>query len=683
MKTDPLAYKRAASVSLIGLAIQVVISIVLLVYAVLGRDQIAATFFYYNLLGIPVWIGLALVFHQHRLERLEAAEQDLYLSSSTAQASVFEDAATEFKVAASRLAWMHRILLPIISIFIGAMLIGLGVWLFQDGKTALLPDGFSPPPQTGWGVALGLGVAVVGFIFARFVAGMAKQPAWSNLRAGASTAVGVSVSGLALAVAHGVAFAGSDIVLRYMHVIAPVFMVVLGGEIFLNFLLNVYRPRQRGEVPRPAFDSRILGFIAAPDRIAESISDAINYQFGFNVSSTWFYQLLSRSIASLVTLAALIIWLLTSLAVVRPNEKGLILQFGAYVRQVDSGLHLKAPWPIQTLERYTALSVNEFTIGTPKPSGEGPIIWTEAHGGAEQFLIVQSTTGGTAQDLSLLAIEVPVQYEVSNLLAYKLLAADAPGPGDPERMRRDLLSDTASRVLIEFAGSHSVEEILGPERAAMSGVLQALIQDAFNTLGVIDPESGQPVGAGVKVLFVGIAGAHPPKEEDVALSFEQVVSAEQASRAIVEGARAEAISTLAEVAGDVDLARRIVSELDELESLRDRRADAASIAAKEVSIEDLLAEAGGQSATLIAEAKAERWEKHMDVRGLAIRQGGQSLLREAAPAPYFAGLYFEAMLDAVVDARVYITAFNQPHVRLNFEEIQSNISVFDIRSARE
>jgi hypothetical protein len=37
----------------------------------------------------------------------------------------------------------------------------------------------------------------------------------------------------------------------------------------------------------------------------------------------------------------------------------------------------------------------------------------------------------------------------------------------------------------------------------------------------------------------------------------------------------------------------------------------------------------------------------------------------------------------VRDARVYITAFDEPHIRLNFEEIQSNIAGFDIRETNQ
>lgn len=676
MKADPLAYKRAASVSLIGLSIQSVLAIVLLLYSVLGADPVALTAFFYALIGLPAWAALALVFHQHRLERIEAAEEELYASSHAADASVFEGAASEFRLAATRLAWMHRVLLPMMSLLMGGLLVGIGLWRLSSGREALAPDGFTRPELTGWAVAVGLGVAVVGFIFARFVAGMAKQEVWGNLRAGAAISVGVSLAGLLLAVAHGVAFAGSEAALRYMHVILPAAMIALGAEIFLNFLLNVYRPRRMGEAPRPAFDSRILGFVAAPDRIAESVNEAINYQFGFDVSSTWFYQLLSRSILSLGALGVLVLWGLSSLAVVAPNERGLILQFGALQREVGSGLHWKAPWPMQTLETFPALQVNEFTVGTPKPANDGPILWTEEHGGQERFLLVQSSqeTTGPRDDLSLLAVEAPVQYEVVNLELFKRLAGDAEDSADRDAMRREVLRLVAERELIEFMGGRSVGEVLGAGRQSMTRELRRRIENRYAQLN-----EGQ--GAGVRILFVGIAGAHPPTDEDVALSFEKVVSSEQAAQAVIERARAEAIKTLANVAGDVDLAQRIVDELDALERARNEGAGAEAIAVREAAIDELLAEAGGEAARRIARAKAQRWETHMGVRALATRQEGRSLLYEAAPSYYKARLYLDAVLDSVREARVFITAFDTPHIRLNFEDLQTNVSGFDIQEA--
>lgn len=686
MKADPTAYTRASSVAVLGLVIQATVGLAFLLYAVFGRDNASLYAFFAGALGLPVWLGLALVFHQSKLERQEAIEAETLSRGTAAQASVFQGSGADddLRVAAKRLAWMHKFLLPAITLLVAGGLIGVGLWKFREGQAQLNPVGFRKPELTGWAVALGIGIAVLGFIFARFVAGMAKQRAWSQLRAGASYLVGTALLGLALAVAHGVAFAGNDVVLRYLHVAIPVFMIALGGEMLLNFVLNIYRPRKAGEAPRPAFDSRVLGFLAAPDRFVDSLSGAINYQFGFEVSSTWFYQLLSRSLVSLLALAILVIWMLSSLAVVRPNERGLLLQFGRLVREVDSGLHIKAPWPFQTLETHPALAARTVNVGTQSPQLDGPVLWTKPHvsGEKEILLVVQPSRPKTGEsraasrDLALLAIEVVVQYAVTNLTDYRELAADNDEPGlpgrpaDPDRHRTEMLRSVAQRELIEHAATLSVDEVLGAQRAKMSDTLRERIVARFAGLGRRDGATGKARGAGVEVLFVGVAGAHPPQLEEVASSFEGVVMAEQKSIVQIENGRADEIRTLARVAGDVAVARRIVAEIDRLEAVRSS-GDERAITELEQKVEALLSEAGGEAASIIEVARAERWERHMTARAMAVRQEGRTALFKAAPALYRAKLYFDALLAGARDARVFITDFPSLRPRINFEEIES------------
>ena len=97
-------------------------------------------------------------------------------------------------------------------------------------------------------------------------------------------------------------------------------MLLLAAEIALNFVLNLYRPRRPGEVPRPAFDSRILSLFAAPDSIVRSINEAVNYQFGFDITSSWGYQLLLRSGVWLLVFAVGILVALSSIVVVEPRS---------------------------------------------------------------------------------------------------------------------------------------------------------------------------------------------------------------------------------------------------------------------------------------------------------------------------------------------------------------------------
>lgn len=656
MRNDHLTYRRATSISVIGLMIQLGLGLAILLYALFGRDTAALSGAIYILLGSLVWLGLALVFHQHTLERLESMEAEALEASGAFDSSVFEGAREEMRVAARRLEWMHRLLMPLISLAYAGSLISIGVVRFLSERAMLDPDAEIGSAYTGWAIALGVGVAAAGFVFARFVAGMAKQPVWSNLRGGAAVSVGASLVGLLLAIAHFLDFLDAPVALRWMHVALPVAMTVLGVEIVLNFVLNLYRPRRKGEAPKPAFESRILSFLAAPDRLAESVGGAISYQFGFDVTDSWFYRLLSRTLGLLFISGGVVLWALSSIAIVQPNEQALVLRFGSLQREVGPGAHFKYPWPIETVETYSATAVNKLHVGAHTPEGSEPILWTNDHLGSgqrEQFMIVQPTRqAGDLQgprDLSLVAIEAPVHFTVRDLTKFDAFAE----PGSRQRLLRSI----AEREVLEFLGSRSIDEILGAGRGPLSDELRARIQAAFTR-----------AETGVDVLFAGIVAAHPPQANDVALAYQRVTASEQRRERAIEDARSSRIGTLTQVVASVERSESIVRELDVLEAMQRRGATPDEIVEQEIRIETLLRAAGGEAAQLILQARADRWRLHMNERGRVARQGGRVALFRASPEVYLAMQWFEALREMTTDARVYVTTFDDGRVRINVED---------------
>jgi hypothetical protein len=99
------------------------------------------------------------------------------------------------------------------------------------------------------------------------------------------------------------------IVLKVINWIIPILLVFIGAETALNLIFDIYRPRLKGQYSRSAFDSRILGVINEPGGIFRSAAGAIDYQFGFEVSQTWFYKLLEKAIAPLVLFAVITLYL--------------------------------------------------------------------------------------------------------------------------------------------------------------------------------------------------------------------------------------------------------------------------------------------------------------------------------------------------------------------------------------
>lgn len=700
MKGDYLSYRVAAGRCVLGLIIQGALTATVLIYAVLANDHAALTAAIYAAIGLPAWLALAIVFDQHRRERVEAMEAQT-ITSQVGTSSVFGEDAAEFRVARNRLAAMYKYFLPIVSVVLGSLLVAAGLWRFSSGKAEFGADTFTSPGLRGWCIGVGLTMAVVGFIFARFISGMAKQSVWANLRGGAGFAVGTALMGLLLAVGAFVDYTGPDIVSRYAVVVFPLVMVILGIEVFLNFLLDLYRPRKPGDVPRPAFDSRVLGFVAAPDRIAESISEAINYQLGFNVSSSWFYRLLSRTVGLLVLLAVGVLWGLSCFAVLQPHERGMVLRFGRIVQpDIGPGLHLKAPWPIDRVEipvqtrrndkgrvevvAQTATGVRTIELGTPPPAEDKRVIlWTNEHAREEVYQIVQPSPGdaalpgsgpqSAANDLALVSVELPLHYAVRDVETFEKLA--------PPEFRDDLIRAAAQREIVEYFSRINVDQVLGGDRAALSRDIQERVKVALEKLNP-DPVTGKPLGAGVELLFVGIASVHPPQQ--AAAAFERVVQAEQKSMATTEAAQADAIETLTKVVGNYQLANEVVKELDALDSMRERAAPGTpdvtgAVKDQEFRVQQLLDKAGGSASEIVAQARSNRWDRHMGERGRAARYRGQLASNDASPLVYRASLYFEALKAAMAPSRVYITSDRVPNLRidLDLQDKDTGADVFD------
>lgn len=695
MKADYLNHRLAMHRSLLGLAIQLALGLLLLIYSVMARDMAAMMASWFVLLGTVVWLTLAIVSDQHRRERVEAMEAESLAAADAASASVFDEGAADLRVAAKRLKFMYSVVVPAVSVLLGIVLVAIGLWQFRVGMANLPPgDVHQLRVPRGWPIGIGVALAFASFVYARYVAGMARQKVWSNLRAGGSYLAGTALVGLSIVLAHFVDLFGPDTLVRYLLVVFPGAMIGLGAEILLNFVLDIYRPRVAGETPRPAFDSRILGFVAAPDRIAESISEAINYQLGFDVTSTWFYQLLSRWVLALIAVGVLVIWLLTSLAVVEPHQRGMMVRFGRIVNpDVGPGLHFKAPWPIDRLEipaytrknsegkvelqMRTTTGVRVINAGTSPPTDDGrPILWTTEHA-TEDYSIVQLTRGGRAEsegrDLALVAVEIPVHYAVRDVEAYERL-------GPPEH-RDSLLKAIAQRESMIYLSTLTLDEVLDTRRAEISRELRARIERAYGELNVLRP--GEPV---VELLFVGAEGVHPPRQ--VAPRFEQVVEATQKYLANLSRARADATRALTSVVGSVELADAISRQIDVLDGLNDelRRAGEqdrarleASIAAQELVIQELIETAGGSAATKLLAARASRWTAHMGARARAERYQGQVRLWLASPELFQATVMFDALAEAMRRSRVYVTdhRFGQRHITIDAQDERSVQEFFE------
>jgi regulator of protease activity HflC (stomatin/prohibitin superfamily) len=711
MKGDHRSFARAAATSLLGLIIQVVLGLSLLFYSMVGGvvngiamqgDHAAQTAAYHILITSAVWLMLMIVFDQHRRERLEAMEAESLDATAARESSVFGTMSDDLRVNAKRLAWMYKVVVPAVSIAVGVALIAMGAWKYHEvtrnlsGALAEASNAathgnwfeeYTGIPYQGWAISLGMGVAVVGFVFARFTSGMSKNPVWAPLRAGSSAAVAASLFGLALSLGQFAEVLGAVRASRYLLVAFPIASMVLGAEVLVNFLLNLYRPRKPGEMPRPAVDSWLLGSVAAPDQIAKNIGGAIGYQFGVDVSGSWAYRLVSRSLGTLILFAAGVVWLLTCVTIVGPDEQGVRVRLGKRIASEDSrdasvgpGIHFTLPWPIERIERTATTHLHTVDLATARPPESlRHVLWTNDHkikdelkvivrssraaqalpapvGAAVPALLAPEAPASVDQSLSLLVVEVPLVYRINDLKKYEELATP--------QTRDAYIKALARREVVRYLGTLDEDELLSTRRVETSDKIRKLVGDALTA-----------ANTGVETVFCGIEGVHPPK--DTASSYEGVVQSQLFANVAVERANLEATNTLIGAAGSQQAATELAKELDAMDRLQQSKAPAEQIKAQEARVEAMVRAAGGAVGSSLATARADRWSKHMSQRGAAESYAGRLAAFHANPDLYFATTYLETISDIMKDSRLYIIDDRYPTSRIQLDLKDLNTAGFE------
>ncbi|GAI54786.1 unnamed protein product, partial [marine sediment metagenome] len=163
-----------------------------------------------------------------------------------------------------------------------------------------------------------------------------------------------------------------------------------------------------------------------PGGILHTAASAIDYQFGFKISQTWFYKLLEKAIVPLILFAAAALYFLSCIVVVGPDEQAIIEHFGNPVKGADGvkigvkiyepGLSLKWPWPIDKIYKYPTKRIMELAIGykpkidpqTGMPERE-PKLWGTQHYEEEYKLLVASRQSSA----TLSADDVPVSLVIA------------------------------------------------------------------------------------------------------------------------------------------------------------------------------------------------------------------------------------------------------------------------------
>jgi modulator of FtsH protease HflK len=316
---------------------------------------------------------------------------------------------------------------------------------------------------------------------------------------------------------------------------------LLGVEGLLLLVLEVYRPRRRGEVPRPAFDSRLLGLLSAPSEVARSIARAVDYQFGFSLSETWLYQFSARWVAPVLLFMIGSFWLLSALVVVEPHQVVLLRRLGRLQAEpLGPGLHLKLPWPLDQTNRIEAKRLQEVSTGDHLGEDhEGALLWTsqkkelEAHMHGDEHedealvLIPRAPAGAGQTPVNLIAVAASVHYRIRDVSQYAERSRDV----------KRLLKALTERELSFLFGREDLDQLL-QDRVRHQATLRARLQKSADALQL-----------GLTIESALLTDLHPPLS--VGRDFEAPTAALEEARAEVWRAKALQAALEEQAAGDV------------------------------------------------------------------------------------------------------------------------------------
>jgi len=217
----------------------------------------------------------------------------------------------------------------------------------------------------------------------------------------------------------------------------------------------------------------------------------------------------SRGMIRIIVVVGLVLVLaFTSFYTIDPEETGLVLRFGRYVRAADPGLHFKIPFGVESVLKVPIQRQlkEEFGFRTVKAG-------VQSQYATRPYMDESNMLTG---DLNAAVVEWVVQYRIINPYLYLFHVRNV----------RDTFRDMSEAVMREIVGDRTVNEVLTIGRAEIA--LEVTIQlqelsDRYET--------------GIRVEQVVLQDVNPP--DAVKPSFNEVNEAQQEKEKLINLAQSE------------------------------------------------------------------------------------------------------------------------------------------------
>jgi Cu+-exporting ATPase len=225
------------------------------------------------------------------------------------------------------------------------------------------------------------------------------------------------------------------------------------------------------------------------------------------VAADWITRHQRALVRGSLAVAALV-WLSSGVVALGPGESAAVQRFGRLVDVgLQPGLHVRAPWPIEVVTRFSPSRIRVLELGfrSPVTPTTGPIDyeWNTPHGEGQVQQVPDENLVLTG-DENLSELYAVLHYTIADPARYLFAVRDAEA----------LVRMVAEGSLRNIVAGDPLDAMLTTDRQG----LEQRWADAVRT------RLGQ-IGAGVDVLGIHLADVHPPVE--VVDAFRDVASAEE------------------------------------------------------------------------------------------------------------------------------------------------------------
>ncbi len=199
-----------------------------------------------------------------------------------------------------------------------------------------------------------------------------------------------------------------------------------------------------------------------------------------------------------------ILWVLSGIYIIQPAERGVVQQFGRYVKTTLPGPHWRIPWPIQSLERVNVDQNRSVELKS------------------QEIL---------TQDENIVEIDLAVQYNIKDAAEYLFSVVE------PD----STLRQAAESALRETVGQTLMDLVITEGR----GIIQTDTKDKIQE--ILDSYN-----AGVQVTAVNLQSAQPP--DAVQAAFSDAIKAREDQERFINESEAYKNGLLPQARGDAVIA---------------------------------------------------------------------------------------------------------------------------------